>query len=60
MDTVTGFQGTATAVCYYLNSGPRVCLENIDNDGNIIQEWLDLPRLKFVAKGKFEATEIHP
>ena len=38
-DNVTGFVGTVTARCEYLNGEPRVAVEGLDTTGRPIEVW---------------------
>ena len=39
-DSVTGFVGTVTARCEYLDDDPRLLTEGIDNTGRPIEHWI--------------------
>jgi len=44
-DTVTGFEGVATARCTYLSGkDARILVENF-HDGKVVEEWFDESRL---------------
>jgi hypothetical protein len=47
-DSITGFQGTATAVTIYLYGCRRVALERGDKDGKSETEYVDEQRLVHV------------
>lgn len=50
-DPLTGFEGVAVAVTFYLHACERVALEFI-KDGALKCEYFDAPRLEHVASGK--------
>lgn len=54
-DPLTGFEGVATAVTFYLHACERVTLEFI-KDGEIKFESFDAPRLIHVATGEQPTT----
>jgi hypothetical protein len=43
-DSLTGFVGTVTARCEYLNGGPRVMLEGNDSTGRPVEHWFNESR----------------
>lgn len=49
-DTVTGLEGVATAVTFYLHACERVSLE-FTKDGEVKFESFDAPRVEQVATG---------
>ena len=45
-DTVTGFEGTATAETRYFCANARVLLESRNGDGVVEEKWFDVDRLQ--------------
>lgn len=54
-DPLTGFEGVATAVTFYLHACERVALEYL-KDGKVAYEHFDAPRLVHVDTGKSPQT----
>lgn len=54
-DPLTGFEGVATAVTFYLHACERITLEYV-KDGKIEYESFDAPRLVHVASGQQPVT----
>lgn len=54
-DPLTGFEGVATAVTFYLHACERVSLEFV-KDGEIKYESFDAPRLVHVKSGEQPTT----
>lgn len=54
-DPLTGFEGVATGVTFYLHACERVTLEYV-KDGAIKYESFDAPRLEHVDTGKKPQT----
>lgn len=55
-DEQTGIEGTATAVYFYQHGCERVCLENVNRDGELKEYAFDAPRLVHIATGKQATT----
>ncbi len=49
-DTLTGFEGSATAVTFYLHACERITLEFV-KDGEVKYESFDAPRLTHIPTG---------
>ena len=45
VDEATGFEGTATSVCFYAQGPELVKLEALNSSGKLTKEWFDAPRL---------------
>lgn len=60
-DTITGFEGTATARCHYLSGCDHIQLAALV-DGLVKEPWFDMPRLKPVRaqKAKRVLTRFDP
>lgn len=54
-DTMTGLQGVATAVTFYLHACERVTLEFV-KEGEIKYESFDAPRLRHADSGEVPQT----
>lgn len=54
-DPLTGFEGVATAVTFYLHACERVSLEYV-KDGKVEFEAFDAPRLEHVDTGEKPKT----
>jgi hypothetical protein len=54
-DPLTGLEGTATAVTFYLHACERITLEWV-KDGEIKYESFDAPRLELVSTGEKPRT----
>lgn len=54
-DPLTGFEGVATAVTFYLHACERVSLEYV-KDGKVGYESFDAPRLVHIASGTQPTT----
>lgn len=48
-DSVTGFVGTVTARCEYLDNPPQVLAEGIDSTGRPISQWINESRAEVQA-----------
>lgn len=60
-DTITGFEGIATARAEYLNGCVRILIQpqRLDKDGKIIEsEWIDQVQLEAVKAKKENATDV--
>lgn len=55
-DPLTGFEGVATAVTFYLHACERVSLEFV-KDGEVKYESFDAPRLVHVPSGTQPTTD---
>lgn len=55
-DPLTGFEGVATALSFYLHACERVSLEYV-KDGTIKYESFDAPRLVHIETGKQPKTK---
>lgn len=55
-DPLTGFEGVATAVTFYLHACERITLEFV-KDGEIKYESFDAPRLVHIDSGEQPATK---
>lgn len=55
-DTQTGYVGTATAIYFFQHACERVSLEKMKDDGEILTETFDSPRLRHVATQKVART----
>lgn len=44
-DSVTGFAGTVTAICYHLNATPDILIEGTDLHGQPAEIWVDAQRV---------------
>lgn len=55
-DPLTGFEGVATAVTFYLHACERVTLEYV-RDGEVKYESFDAPRLVHVDTGRTPRTD---
>jgi hypothetical protein len=52
-DLATGFVGTATAKCIYVDGQCNVRLDNLSADGkSIVETWVDVARLDFAKEGE--------
>ncbi len=56
-DTISGFIGTATEVCYFDDWSITVKLEAVMDEGVRRIEWFTLPRLEQEATGEAEAGQ---
>jgi len=56
-DTVTGYSGTVTAKCEYLGAEARICLERVDKDGDLKEQWFPVGR---VGATTSTSTESRP
>lgn len=57
-DTITGFEGVATSVTFFLNACERVGLEGFDEERKkVLVEIFDAPRLVHIATGVQATTE---
>lgn len=54
-DPLTGFEGVATSVTFYLHACERVALETV-REGKVSYEGFDAPRLEHVDTGKQPTT----
>lgn len=54
-DTITGFEGIATGIAFYLNGCTRVCIQPRhlkDKDGGTVDsEWVDDTQIKVFESG---------
>ncbi len=50
-DKVTGMQGTALSVVYYLTGCTQMCISVPDKDGKHASEYFDIQRLEYVNEG---------
>jgi hypothetical protein len=48
-DTATGFEGSATSICFYQHGCERVTLKGINKQGEIIDYAFDAPELEHIA-----------
>ena len=55
-ESITGIEGTATSVYFYLNGCERVCLEFINKDGDLKELVFDAPRLVSLETGEAART----
>ena len=49
-DSVTGVQGTVTAVAFYYASEPRFQLEYLDGEAKSASDWFDVARMRAVSQ----------
>lgn len=56
-DVQTGYEGTATAIYFFQHACERVALERMKNDGEILSETFDSPRLECVESGRRATTD---
>ena len=60
-DQVSGFEGTATARCEYLNGCVRFCIEGeADKKGEIQEYWIDQGRLIVVNEKHLSHIAFDP
>ena len=50
-DKVTGMQGAALSILYYLTGCTQVSLSVSDKDGKHSTEYFDIQRLEYVSRG---------
>ncbi len=48
-DTITGYSGIVTAVCRNLHSCDKILVERIHPEGNVLEIWFNVGRLKATA-----------
>ena len=50
-DTVTGYEGTVTAICEYLHGSPRAQVERrLNNENDDVSRWFEVARLEVVKR----------
>lgn len=56
-DTVTGYEGTITGICRYLQGSDTAMVERLLADGSLKAPWIELARLVAVPEAEVDTDE---